>query len=426
MPPEGATRSRGKRPRWPWLLVLIAVLAGAGYWWWHAHQREAAVQAPGPGPGGPGAFMQAPTPVRVVEARSEDMKVFIKSLGTVTSYNTVTVRSKVNGELQKVFFQEGQLVKAGDLLVQIDPRAYQVALAQAEGTLEQNRAQLDNARRDLERYKTLYEQDSIARQQVDTQTALVRQYEGTIKTNQAAVDNAKLQLDYTRVTAPIAGRLGLRQVDQGNLVTSSDATGLVIITQTQPISILFTIAEGDLPDVLAQLRAGKTLAVQAYDRADIRHIADGVLATLDNQIDTATGTVKLKARFENKDESLFPNQFVNVRLHVRTQTGATVIPAGAVQRGTPGTFVYVAKEDNTVGLRVLKLGQVDGERVAVLEGLKPGERVVVEGVDRLRDGAQVQVVSGTQPAAAATVPPQQRGPGTPGQGQRRRPGREAQ
>ncbi|MPS25331.1 MdtA/MuxA family multidrug efflux RND transporter periplasmic adaptor subunit [Pigmentiphaga sp.] len=421
--PSSSTSNGKKKQRWLWLAVVVA-LAGGGYWWWHARQQAApdagkpgagAPRGPG-GPGGPGGF-QAATPVRVSPARAEDMKVYLKALGTVTAYNTATVRSKVDGELQKIFFQEGQLVKAGDLLVQIDPRPYQVALAQAQGTLEQNRAQLDNARRDLERYQTLYAQDSIARQQVDTQAALVRQYEGTLKTNQAAVDNAKLQLDYTRVTAPIAGRLGLRQVDLGNLVRSSDTNGLVIITQTQPISLLFTIAEGDLPDVLTQLRAGKTLAVQAYDRADVRHLADGVLTTVDNQIDTTTGTVKLKARFENKDESLFPNQFVNTRLHVRTLAGATIIPTGAVQRGSPGTFVYVVNDDNTVSLRVIKLGPSDGERVSVQEGLKPGDRIVVEGVDRLRDGAQVQVVTGSETVPEAAGSQLQRGAS---QGARRR------
>ncbi|GAA4324792.1 MdtA/MuxA family multidrug efflux RND transporter periplasmic adaptor subunit [Pigmentiphaga soli] len=343
-----------------------------------------------------------PTPVKVEAARAENLDVFIRALGTVTAFNTVTVRSRVDGELLKVLFREGQLVKAGDLLAQIDPRAFQVQLAQAEGALQQNQAQLDNARRDLQRYQTLFAQDSIARQQVDTQAALVRQYEGTLKTNQAAVDNAKLQLDYTRVTAPIAGRLGLRQVDQGNLVSSGDANGLVIITQTQPISILFTIAEGDLPDVLRELRAGHQLTVQAWDRADLHHIADGVLATVDNQIDTTTGTVKLKARFENKDESLFPNQFLNVRLHVRTLQGATVIPAAAVQRGTPGTYVYVVGDDGTVQMRVVKLGLLDGERIAVDEGLKPGERVVTDGLDRLRDGAKVEVVADPIPGQAGS------------------------
>jgi multidrug efflux system membrane fusion protein len=418
-------------------VALLLILAAVGWWWWQGRTaQEAAPGAPsaagarGPraagagGPPGAGALAMPPIPVKVEAARSENLDVFIKSLGTVTSFNTVTVRSRVDGELMKVLFKEGQRVKAGDLIAQIDPRAYQVALSQAQGTLQQNQAQLENARKDLDRYQTLFSQDSIARQQVDTQAALVRQYEGTIKTNQAAVDNARLQLDYTRVTAPIAGRVGLRQVDQGNLVRSSDTNGLVIITQTQPISVIFTIAEADLPRVLQQLRGGNRLAVEAFDRADLVKIADGVLDTLDNQIDVTTGTVKMKARFENKDESLFPNQFVNARLHVRTLKDATVIPTAAVQRGTPGTFVYVVKPDNTIDVRVIKLGQPNGERVAVTEGLKPGEPVVVEGVDRLRAGAKVEVVTGASDVPAAAGSQLQRsgeGGPRPNRGQNPRP-----
>jgi len=439
--PASPSRPLPRRARWPWIVVLLLILAAVGWWWWHGRTaQEAAPGAPGapraagargpraPGAGGPpgaaGAFAMPPIPVKVEAARSENLDVFIKSLGTVTSFNTVTVRSRVDGELMKVLFKEGQRVKAGDLIAQIDPRAYQVALSQAQGTLQQNQAQLENARKDLDRYQTLFSQDSIARQQVDTQAALVRQYEGTLKTNQAAVDNARLQLDYTRVTAPIAGRVGLRQVDQGNLVRSSDTNGLVIITQTQPISVIFTIAESDLPRVLQQLRGGNRLAVEAYDRADLIKIADGVLDTLDNQIDVTTGTVKMKARFENKDESLFPNQFVNARLHVRTLKDATVIPTAAVQRGTPGTFVYVVKPDNTIDVRVIKLGQPNGERVAVTEGLKPGEQVVVEGVDRLRAGAKVDVVTGAAEVPAAAGSQLQRsgeGGSRPNRGQTPRP-----
>ncbi|WP_420223646.1 MdtA/MuxA family multidrug efflux RND transporter periplasmic adaptor subunit [Pigmentiphaga litoralis] len=441
--PASPSRPLPRRARWPWLVALLLILAAVGWWWWHGRTtQEAAPGATGasrasgargpraPGAGGPpgaagaGAFATPPIPVKAEAARSENLDVFIKSLGTVTSFNTVTVRSRVDGELMKVLFKEGQRVKAGDLIAQIDPRAYQVALSQAQGTLQQNQAQLENARKDLDRYQTLFSQDSIARQQVDTQAALVRQYEGTLKTNQAAVDNARLQLDYTRVTAPIAGRVGLRQVDQGNLVRSSDTNGLVIITQTQPISVIFTIAESDLPRVLQQLRGGNRLAVEAYDRADLVKIADGVLDTLDNQIDVTTGTVKMKARFDNKDESLFPNQFVNARLHVRTLKDATVIPTAAVQRGTPGTFVYVVKPDNTIDVRVIKLGQPNGERVAVTEGLAPGEKVVVEGVDRLRAGAKVDVVTGAAEVPAAAGSQLQRsgeGGPRPNRGQTPRP-----
>lgn len=391
-------------PRWPWLLLVIALAAG-GWWWWNQRASPAPAQQQAGGPPGAPPFLGGPMPaipVRVSAAQSQDLDVYIKALGTVTAFSTVTVRSRVDGELQKVLFKEGQRVKAGDLLAQIDPRAFQVQLAQAQGTLQQNLAQLDNARKDLARYQALFEQDSIARQQVDTQAALVRQYEGTLKTNQAAVDSAKLQLDYTRVTAPLSGRLGLRQVDQGNLVSSGDANGLVILTQTQPISVVFTVPEAELPEVLKQLRAGNQLPVLAYNRADTEMIGKGVLATVDNQIDVTTGTLKMKARFENQDESLFPNQFVNARLHVRTLKNATVIPTAAVQRGTPGTFVYVIKQDRTATVRVIKLGQPDGERVAVIDGLQPGERVVIEGVDRLREGAKVEVVnSSTEVPGAA-------------------------
>lgn len=418
-----------KSPRWPWL-VLVVLLIAAGTWWWYSH-RTASTQVaahgparsggrPGGGPGTPG-FLGGPSPaipVKVEAARTEDIAVMIKALATVTSFNTVTVRSRVDGELIKVQFKEGQLVKAGDLIAQIDPRAYQVALAQAQGTLQQNLAQLDNAKRDLVRYQTLFDQDSIAKQQVDTQASLVRQYEGTLKTNQAAVDNAQLQLDYTRVTSPITGRLGLRQVDQGNLVRSSDTNGLVIITQTQPISVIFTVAESELPDVLKQLRAGNKLAVEAYDRADTVKIAEGVLDTVDNQIDTTTGTLKMKARFENKDESLFPNQFVNARLHVRTIKDATVIPTAAVQRGTPGTFVYVIKPDNTSTVRVVKLGRANGERVTVTSGLQPGEKVVIDGVDRLREGSKVEIVTAATEVPAAAGGQLQSGGAASGQNRR--------
>lgn len=255
----------------------------------------------------------------------------------------------------------------------------------------------------MQRYQTLYKQDSIARQQLDTQAALVRQYEGTIKSDRAAVDSARLQLDFSRITAPIAGRLGLRQVDQGNLISSGDANGLVVITQTQPIAVVFTLPETQLPEVLAQLRAGRQLPVEAYDRADTRRIASGQLETVDNQIDVATGTVKLKARFDNAEEALFPNQFVNVRLYVETRSGMTAIPNAAVQQGSAGAFVFLAQPDDTVSVRQVKLGAINGDWVAVNEGLQPGDKVVVEGMDRLRAGARIEIVTGTTPEAAAPV-----------------------
>ena len=397
--------SRWTRRRIIGLAVLLLVVAGIA---WLALRPAAK-----PGGGGPGgrsgggrpnmaaALANLAVPVRVASAVTQDIDIFLKSLGTVTAYNTVTVRSRVSGELVDVPFQEGQQVKAGDLLAQVDPRAFQVALDQARGTQMQNLALLENARRDLQRYQALFKQDSIAKQQVDTQAALVRQYEGTIKSDQANVDNARLQLDYARITAPISGRLGLRQVDRGNLVSSSDTNGLVVITQTQPISVVFTLPETQLPEVRAELAEGKTLAVEAYDRADTRRIASGTLATLDNQIDVTTGTLKLKAKFENQDDALFPNQFVNVRLHVLTRKGVTAIPTAAVQQGSAGAFVFLVQPDNTVQVKQVKLGAINKGLVAVNEGLQPGDRVVTEGTDRVRAGAKVDVVGGDEVIPAA-------------------------
>lgn len=389
--------SRWTRRRVAGLAVVLLVVAGLA---WLVLRPSAKQGGPGgargPGGGRPPAAAMAnlPVPVRIATATKQDIDIYLKSLGTVTAYNTVTVRSRVSGELVEVAFQEGQQVKAGDLLAQVDPRAFQVALDQARGTQMQNLAQLENARRDLQRYQALFKQDSIAKQQVDTQAALVRQYEGTVKSDQANVDNAKLQLDYARITAPISGRLGLRQVDRGNLVSSADANGLVVITQTQPISVVFTLPETQLPEVRAEIAAGRTLAVDAYDRADTRRIATGVLETLDNQIDVTTGTLKLKAKFDNADDALFPNQFVNVRLHVLTRKDVTAIPTAAIQQGSAGAFVFLVQPDDTIAVRQVKLGAINNGMVAVNEGLQPGDRVVTEGTDRLRAGAKVEIVGG--------------------------------
>ncbi|SEJ54849.1 MdtA/MuxA family multidrug efflux RND transporter periplasmic adaptor subunit [Achromobacter sp. NFACC18-2] len=388
--------ARWSRRRIVGLVLLLLVVAAIA---WMVLRPSAKQGGPGGRPGGRppmAAMANMPVPVRIATATQQDIDIFLRSLGTVTAYNTVTVRSRVSGELVDVAFQEGQQVKAGDLLAQVDPRAFQVALDQARGTQMQNLAQLENAKRDLQRYQALYKQDSIARQQVDTQAALVRQYEGAVKSDQANVDNAKLQLDYARITAPISGRLGLRQVDRGNLVSSSDTNGLVVITQTQPISVVFTLPETQLPDVRAELAAGKTLTVDAYDRADTRRIATGTLETLDNQIDVATGTLKLKARFDNTDDALFPNQFVNVRLHVLTRKNVTAIPTAAVQQGSAGAFVFLVQPDDTIAVRQVKLGAINSGMVAVNEGLQPGDRVVTEGTDRLRAGAKVEIVGGAQ------------------------------
>jgi multidrug efflux system membrane fusion protein len=322
-------------------------------------------------------------------ARAQDVSVYVNGLGTVTPLRTVTVRSRVEGELLKVHFTEGQMVKEGDLLAEVDPRPFRVQLMQAEGQMAKDQALLANARTDLERYETLFRQDSIARQQVDTQAALVRQYEGAIKANQSAIESAKLQLSYSRITAPISGRLGLRQVDAGNIVRAGDANGLVVITQLRPISVVFSIPQDQLHTVLAK----KDLPVEAWDRENRQRLATGRLITVDNQIDPQTGTVKVKAEFANADGRLFPNQFVNARMLVETRKGVVTVPAAALQRGVQGMFVYVVKDDSTVTVRPVSPGPAENGRVAIENGVAEGERVAVDGLDRLREGARVEAAS---------------------------------
>lgn len=390
--PMHASASRSPRP---WLVGLLILLLVAGLCWWLWPSTPVKNTSMAPGKGGRPGFgaFGGPVPVRVAPATVADFPVYLKALGTVTATNTVNVRSRVAGELVKVNFQEGQKVKAGDLLAEIDPRSYQIALQQAEGTLAQNLAQLKNAQIDLERYKGLYAEDSIAKQTLDTQAALVEQYQGTIKTNQAAVGDARLNLEFSKIRAPIGGRLGLRQLDVGNLVAANDTTALVVITQTQPITVAFTLPEAELSTVLARYRSGAKLVVEAWDRGDLKQQAVGVLSSLDNQIDTTTGTLKFKARFENQDEVLFPNQFVNVRLLADTLKDVVLAPSAAIQFGTEGSFVYVMDGDKKVRIRKLKVGASDGEHTVVIEGLAKGERVVLEGTDRLRDGSDVDVVN---------------------------------
>ncbi|MBB3210822.1 multidrug efflux system membrane fusion protein [Herbaspirillum sp. Sphag1AN] len=393
--------SSGKRgifQRWGFW-ILVAALAAGGYAYW-SHKRVAAgddtpaaggqwgggKRGPG-GPGGPGV-----SPVGVAVAKKSDVNIYLTGLGTVTPIATSTVRTRVDGELKKLHFKEGQLVKQGDLLAELDPRTYQVAVTQAEGQLERDRALLDAAKIDLKRYRTLLAQDSIASQQVDTQAALVKQYEGTVKNDQGNLDSARLQLTYSRVTAPVTGRVGLRQVDLGNIVNSSDTTGIVIITQLQPITAVFTIPEDNIPAVNKQLQAGKQLPAEAWDRDQKNKLDKGVILTIDNQVDTSTGTVKLKAQFPNADYGLFPNQFVNIRMLLDTLSGATVIPTAAIQRGSQGQFVYVVKPDNTVTVRVIKTGPTEGDVTSINDGVAVGETVVVDGIDRLREGAKVEPI----------------------------------
>jgi multidrug efflux system membrane fusion protein len=399
--PVDALRAPPRRERRRvWIAVIIFVLIGAGaaaFYYTRTSEAPAAdVAAKGKGKGKGGPNANRPVPVLAGPVRTADVGVYLTGLGTVTPLATVTVRSRVDGQLNRVLFREGEFVKSGQLLAEIDPRPFQVQLTQAEGQLAKDQALLKNALIDLDRYKTLFAQDSVAKQQLDTQAALVRQYEGTIKADQGVVDNAKLQLTYSRVTAPLGGRIGLRQVDPGNIVRASDANGLVVITQLQPISVIFTIPEDSVATVMRRLKAGEKLPVEAWDRAEKTRLANGTLMTVDNQIDPTTGTVKLRAQFTNQDFSLFPNQFVNARMLVDTLHEATVVPVAAVQRGNQGTFVYVVKPDNTVTVRPVKLGPTQREIVAIESGVTPGEQVVTDGADRLREGARIEIADRSQ------------------------------
>jgi len=376
-----------------WLLLLCLLAAGGlGYYLMRPGEPEQSPSQQRPGGRRQGPDASRPMPVTAVPAKASDVGVYLKGLGSVTPIATVTVRTRIDGQLMKVLFREGQIVRAGDLLAEIDPRTYEAQRQQAEGQMARDQALLTNALIDLERYRVLYRQDSVAKQQLDTQEALVRQYEGTVKVDQAAIDTATLQLTYCRITAPISGRLGLRLVDPGNIVRAGDANGLVVIAQLQPIGVVFTIPEDSLPPVMQKLRAGEKLAVDAYDRSDKVKLAGGILLTVDNQIDPATGTVKLKAQFANEEMSLFPNQFANVRMLLDVKHDATLVPGAAIQRGTPGTFVYVVKSDNTVTVRVVKPGPTQGDNVSIEAGLAPGEQVVVDGADKLREGAKVEPI----------------------------------
>jgi multidrug efflux system membrane fusion protein len=344
--------------------------------------------------GRPGAGM--PISVNVAKADKGDVQVILDALGTVTPLQTVTVRTQISGQLQQIAFKEGQMVKQGEFIAQIDPRPYQNALEQAEGQMAHDQALLHDAQLDLQRYKTLVAQDSIAHQQLDTQAALVQQYQATIVTDQAAIDTAKLNLAYCHIVSPVTGRIGLRQVDQGNYVTPSDANGLVVITQLQPMSVVFTLPEDNVLQVTKPTHAGAFLQATAFDRNNTTQLSVGKLTNIDNQIDTTTGTFKLRAEFDNEDESLFPNQFVNIKLLVDTIHDQTIVPSSSIQHGAPGAFVYLVNPDSTVSVRPVKLGVTDGERQGIVSGLTPGDTVVTDGVDRLRDGAKI-VLPGAQP-----------------------------
>ena len=366
------------------LFALVIVVVGGGALVLSRPWRSAA-----------GAQARVPAsprvPVVAAAARTRDVGVYLNGLGSVTPLNMVTVKSRVDGELIGVHFQEGQIVRSKDLLAEIDPRPFQAQLTQFEGQLERDQALLDNARLDLKRFQVLVTTDAVPRQQLDTQVSLVHQLEGTVKNDQGQIEATKVQLVYCRITSPIAGRVGLRLVDPGNIVHATDTGGLVIVTQLQPITVIFTIPEDSIPTVLERLQRGVRLPVEAYDREYRRKLAEGALLTIDNQVDPTTGTVRLKAQFPNTDYRLFPSQFVNARLLIDTQRGATVVPTAAVQQSSRGSFVYVLRPDQTVGVRQVTVGVTDGDDVSIERGLAVGEQVVVEGAERLRDGSAIEL-----------------------------------
>jgi len=368
--------------RWWWIFLLAAACIGMGAYAYLKSPSPSAKQT---------SNAQRSVPVVTTTAKQGDINIYLTGLGSVTPLNTITVKSRVDGQLMKVSFKEGQIVNRGDLLVEIDPRPFEAQLTQAEGQMVRDQALLKNSLLDQERYKELAAKNYIPKQQYDTQIYLVKQYEGAIKVDQGQIDNAKVQLIYCRITSPISGRVGLRLVDPGNIIHATDSNGLVVITQLQPIAVIFTLAEDNLPPVLAKLKAGKQLMVDAFDREQNNKLATGYLLTIDNQIDPTTGTVKLKAVFPNKDNGLFPSQFVNVRMLLDIKRGTILVPSAAVQKGLQGTFVYVVQADQTAQVRPVTIGPSEGDTVSIDKGLSSGEQVVVEGADRLREGIKVEL-----------------------------------
>lgn len=384
-------------------VAVIAVLAGGYYWWQHPAEPTKQPQAEGQqqrgrGAGG-GAARRPLAPVQAATASTQSVPYYLSGLGTVTAANTVTVRSRVDGQLMALHFQEGQQVAAGALLAEIDPRPYQVALTQAQGQLAKDQATLSNARRDLSRYEKLAKTSLVSQQELDTQRSLVSETLGTLKADEGNVASAQLNLTYSRITAPIGGRVGLKQVDVGNYITSGDTTGLVVITETHPIDVVFSVAENNISQILKAQKSGQPLIVEAWDRSNKTLLTTGALLSLDNQIDATTGTIKLKARFNNQDDTLFPNQFVNARLKVDTLQDAVVIPTAALQMSNDGHFVWVVNSDNKVSKKRVTAGLQDSQKVVISAGLEAGDRVVTDGLDRLTEGATVEIVA---PQSAAT------------------------
>ena len=401
-PNPGTGGPRPKRHWWPWVLVLLVL----GYGAWHFLGVRSKGQPQDPAAAARGRLANLSVPVVVATAQHGDLPIYLNGLGSVAAFNTVTVRSRVDGQLINVAFREGQFVHQGDLLAEIDPRPFGVQLEQAQGQLARDTAQLHDAKVNYDRYTLLYQEGVIPKQQLDTQQALVEQFEGAIRTDQGQNDNAKLQLVYCHITAPISGRVGLRLVDPGNIVHVNDQNGLLLITQLQPIAVLFSLPQDQLPEVYKKLRTGAQLPVEAYDRDNITKIASGKLLTIDNQIDPSTGTYKLKAIFTNEDNGLFPNQFVNVHLLVDTKRGLTVVPTAAIQRGPQSSYVYVVANGNTASIRTISVALISGNSAGLSAGIEPGETVVIDGQDKLQDGSNVDARSptGGAPQPGAQTP----------------------
>jgi membrane fusion protein, multidrug efflux system len=395
-----AAKPRSRR-RFVVISLLALLIVGGGVWW--SRRESAPQQAAG------GGRNAAPMSIVPAVVGKGDIGINLNALGTVTSLATVTIRSQISGYLQKVVFKEGDEVKKGDLLAEIDPRPFEATLAQAKGQLARDEAMLKGAQVDLARYQGLAAQNAVPHQTLDTQVALVGQDQGTVEADRATVKSAEVNLQYCRILSPLDGRVGLRQVDQGNYVTPGDTNGLVVITQLKPISVLFTVPEDNLQAISKRLQDGAVLPATAFDRSGTNKIAEGTLQTFDSQIDPTTGTIKLRAQFPNETEALYPNQFVNIQLLLDTHKDVTIMPTAGVQRGVPGTFVYLVNADNTVSVRKVTLGVTEGDRVEVTSGLVPGDRIVIDGADKLRDGAKINVrteagagatPAGTSPAGA--------------------------